>query len=166
MVYASAVELAARHPLHSDLRVQRSQIAAALGWLQRASQAYRDSGGVHSAALCLEGAVPERAFDDVGRHNAVDKAIGDALQRGVPLARCALLCSGRTSSDMLHKAKRAGIPVSISRGAPTHQAVLQARQMGLTLVGVVRGSSLTIYSHPERVEGFSPTAPGSLRPAR
>jgi FdhD protein len=154
VVYASAVEIAARHPLQSELRVHREQIAAAMGWMQRASQLFRDSGGVHTAALSLEGALPERAFDDVGRHNAVDKVVGDALRRGVPLQRCALLCSGRTSSDMLHKAKRAGIPISISRGAPTHQAVLQARPMGLTIVGFARGPNLTVYSHPERIEGL------------
>jgi FdhD protein len=93
-------------------------------------------------------------MDDVGRHNAVDKVVGRALLEGMDLSRCALLCSGRTSSDMLHKAKRAGIPVSVSRGAPTHQAVLQARSMGVTVVGFARGTSMTVYSHPERIVGI------------
>jgi FdhD protein len=155
VLYASAVEIAARHPLHSELRIHRDAIAAAMGWMQRASELYRASGGVHTATLCIEGALPTWHMDDVGRHNAVDKVIGRALLEGIDLTRCVLLCSGRTSSDMLHKAKRAGIPISASRGAPTHQAVLQARAMGLTIAGFVRGSSMTVYSHAERVEGLS-----------
>ncbi len=154
VVFASAVEIAARHPMVSELSMHRDQIAAAMAWMQRASDSFRDSGGVHTAALSLDGAAPTVAMDDVGRHNAVDKVIGHALLDGVDLARCALLCSGRTSTDMLHKAKRAGIPISVSRGAPTHQAVLQARQMGLTVVGFARGSSLTVYSHPARIGGL------------
>lgn len=154
VVYASAVEIAARHPLHSALVIHRDRIAEAMGWMQRASELFRVSGGVHTAALSLDGALPTAAMDDVGRHNAVDKVIGRALMDGVDLSRCALLCSGRTSSDMLHKAKRAGIPISVSRGAPTHQAVLQARAMGLTVVGFARGPNLTVYSHPARIGGL------------
>jgi len=154
VIFASAVEIAARHPVRSELSIHRDQLAAAMGWMQHSSSIYRDSGGVHTAALSFDGALPTVAMDDVGRHNAVDKVIGEALLRGVELGRCVLLCSGRTSTDMLHKAKRAGIPISASRGAPTHQAVLQARQMGLTVVGFVRGTGLTVYSHPERIEGL------------
>ncbi len=154
VLYASAVEIAARHPLRSELRIHRERIGEAMGWMQRASELFRASGGVHTAALSLEGAMPAFFMDDVGRHNAVDKVVGRALLEGMDLSRCALLCSGRTSSDMLHKAKRAGIPVSVSRGAPTHQAVLQARSMGVTVVGFARGASMTVYSHPERIVGI------------
>ncbi len=151
VVYASAVELAARHPIRSTLSVEPAQIAAAMKWMQRSSELFRLSGGVHTAALSVEGAVPSSSMDDVGRHNAVDKVVGDAMMRGIPLDRSVLLSSGRTSSDMLHKAKRAGIAISVSRGAPTHQAVLQARAMDLTLIGFARGTRFTVYSHPERI---------------
>ncbi len=153
VVYATAVEIAARHPLRSGLRIHRDQVLEAMLWLQKSSELYRASGGVHTAALSLAGAVPTEGIDDVGRHNAADKVIGKALLEGVDLGCCALLSSGRTSSDMLHKAKRAGIPISIGKGAATHQAALQAREMGLTLVGMARGRTMTIYSHPERIEG-------------
>jgi FdhD protein len=154
VIYASAVEIAARHPLRSELRIQREQVFAAMAWLQRASEQYRSSGGVHTAAISLEGALPFSSIDDVGRHNAVDKVIGQAMLDGVDLRQCVLLCSGRTSTDMLHKAKRAGIAISIARGAATHQAALQARQMGVTLVGRARGRGFTVYSHTERIEGL------------
>ncbi len=154
VMFSSAVELAARHPLTSELRIHRDQVMAITSWLQQASALYKACRGIHSAAISVEGTQPDDVLDDVGRHNAVDKVIGRALMQGVDLSRCALLCTGRTSTDMLQKAKRAGIPVSISRGAPTHQAVLQARQMGLTVVGFARGKTLTVYSHPERIEGM------------
>jgi len=166
VVFASAVEIAARHPISNDLTLHRDQITAAMSWLLGSSEAYRTSGGMHTAALCLDGAVPDASMDDVGRHNAVDKIIGDALMKGTDLARCALLCTGRTSTDMLHKAKRAGIPISVSRGTPTHQAVLQARSMGLTVVGRARRGGFTVYSHPQRIEGLTPPTPAPHPAAR
>ena len=57
----------------------------------------------------------------------------------------------RISSEILHKVKRCGIPIVLSRGAPTHQTVLMAREMGITVIGFARGDSLTIYSHSERI---------------
>ena len=155
VVFASAVEIAARHPLRNELRIHLDQLTAAMGWLLRSSDAYRTSGGMHTAAISIEGAIPSASMDDVGRHNAVDKVIGEALAQGVDLGRCALLCTGRTSTDMLHKAKRAGIPISVSRSTPTHQAVLQARAMDMTVVGKARSTGLTVYSHPERITGLS-----------
>jgi FdhD protein len=154
VIFATAVEIAARHPLRSELSLHWERIVEVMGWLQRASELYRASGGVHTAAISVAGALPSACVDDVGRHNAVDKVIGRALLDGIDLSGCVLLCSGRTSTDMLHKAKRAGIPISVSRGAATHQAVLQARQMGLTLVGRAKGRTMTIYSHHERIEGL------------
>jgi FdhD protein len=62
-----------------------------------------------------------------------------------------LVSTGRISSEILHKVKRCGIPLVLSRGMPTHQTVLMARDMGITVIGFARGGSLTIYSHPERV---------------
>ena len=90
-------------------------------------------------------------MDDIGRHNAVDKAIGDAFRRRLPMSSCALVTTGRISSEIAHKARRAGMPVVISRGAPTHQAILQARDMGITTVGFARGGNYTIFSHPQRI---------------
>ncbi|MFH1756238.1 MAG: formate dehydrogenase accessory sulfurtransferase FdhD, partial [Candidatus Latescibacterota bacterium] len=86
--------------------------------------------------------------------NAVDKVIGHGLMRGVDFSQCVLVCSGRTSSDMLHKAKRSGIPVSVSRGAPTHQTILLAGEMGVTVVGFARGGGFTVYTHHERIKGL------------
>ncbi|GAB6063465.1 formate dehydrogenase accessory sulfurtransferase FdhD [Deferrisoma palaeochoriense] len=151
VMFATVAELAGRRPLESPLRVPASRIDDLARALQGASPHYRRTRGIHTGAVSLEGELPERWFDDVGRHNAVDKAIGDALFRGVDLARCILLSSGRTSSEVLHKARRAGIPVVLSRSVPTHQSVLRARDMGITLLGRAKGAGFLAYAHAERI---------------
>jgi FdhD protein len=106
---------------------------------------------VHTVALSEEGRDPDLIRDDVGRHNAADKVVGRALSLGVDLGRTAMITSGRISSEIVHKGRRAGVPVLISLGAPTHQAVLLARDMNLTLIGFARQSRFSIFSAPERI---------------
>jgi len=154
VMYSSVLEITSRHPLTTSFTVEGDALVDVMRWLQKSSDLFKNSGGVHTAALSHQGRMPETAIDDIGRHNAVDKVIGDALIRGVDLSQCVLACSGRTSSDILHKAKRSDIPVSVSRGAPTHQTVLHAREMGVTIVGLARGESFTVYTHPERIAGL------------
>lgn len=151
VMYASIAEVSSRRPIETDLTVTREQVTEVAIWLQRCSELYRETGAVHTAALSVEGAIPQIWCDDVGRHNAVDKVIGTALADGIDLSRCVMVSSGRTSSEILHKAKRANISVSISRGAPTHQTILRARDMGVTIVGFARGGGFTVYSHEKRV---------------
>lgn len=152
VMYADVVELSGRRPLQSDFCVSRGSVLECMQWLQGASPLYRATGGVHSAALSVDGALPECAIDDVGRHNAVDKVIGTALLRDISFEHTMLMCTGRISSDILHKARRCATPVVLSRGAPTHQTLLLANDMGITVVGFARGGRFTIYSHSNRVE--------------
>ncbi|PKO60901.1 MAG: hypothetical protein CVU24_11065 [Betaproteobacteria bacterium HGW-Betaproteobacteria-18] len=119
VMYANVVELADRRPLESDVTVTPAQLVALADGLQGASPLYRRTRGVHTAALSVAGAMPQRWFDDVGRHNAVDKAIGHGLARFTEFGRCVLVSSGRTSSEIMQKARRAGIPVCASRSVPT-----------------------------------------------
>ncbi len=154
VMYSSVVEIAARHPIKTSFKVKKEKLVALMRWLQGSSELFRKSGGVHTAALSEKGEIPQVAIDDVGRHNAVDKVIGAGLLQGVDFATCVLVCSGRTSSDMLHKAKRCSIPLSVSRGAPTHQTILLAREMGVTVVGFARGGGFTVYSFPDRIDGL------------
>lgn len=153
IMYSSYVELASREPMDTSTRFKKTDIHAGMHYLLRYSELYKKTGGVHSVALGRAGQDPHIAIDDIGRHNALDKVIGRALLTVEPLDDSLLFCTGRISSEMLHKAKRCEIPVVVSRGSPTHQAVLRARAMGITLVGFVRTGGFTIFSHPERIVG-------------
>ncbi len=111
---------------------------------------YERTGCIHQSTLIpISGAPIFR--EDIGRHNAVDKAIGAGLAASVDFSRSLLSTTGRLSSDMSQKAARAGIPIVVSRSAPTSLAVAIAEDAGITLIGFVRGPRINIYTHPHRV---------------
>jgi FdhD protein len=121
------------------------------GDMRGAQRVHKHVGGVHAAALYdVEG---QRVVlcEDVGRHNAVDKAIGHCLLRDIPLSDKVLLCSGRLSYEMVTKAIRMGIPALASMSSPTTLAVEIADQFNLTMVGYLGGRRMTVYTHPERL---------------
>lgn len=151
VMYTSAMELALRRPIQSRVKINGQVIIAAMGWLARCSDLHKKTGGVHSAAISINNAMPEFHIDDIGRHNAVDKVIGTLLMEETDTDNLMLLSTGRISSEILHKARRLSIPVLASRGAPTHQSVLLARDMGMTIVGFVRPSNFAVFTHPERI---------------
>ena len=151
ILYSNISEIAYRQPIENKMIITRSQIISITKWFQRCSGLFKKTGGVHTAALSKKGNIPEIFFDDVGRHNTVDKIIGKALMDGIDFSEAILVSSGRTSSEILHKARACRIAINISRGAPTHQTVLRARDMGITVIGFARSINFTVYSHEERV---------------
>lgn len=152
VIFANLAEVLVQRPLTSSLTLTWDQIVTLAAWLQGCSGLHRLTGGVHSAGLSFAGNIPGRFFDDIGRHNAVDKAIGAGLVAEVDFSQSVIVCSGRISSEILHKVKSCNIPIIMARGAPTHQAILRARQLGITAIGLARGERFIIYSHPERVQ--------------
>ncbi len=142
--------------LTSPLTVPLPRIVEAMDQLL-ASRAEPVPGGIHTAALAgREG--PLLAASDIGLHNALDRAIGLALQAKRDLSRTFALSSDRISSEMVRKCLVANIPLIASRGTPTSLAVDLAERTGLCAVGFVEGGRLIVYTHPERVEG-APAAP-------
>lgn len=139
-------------PLDNPVRVKVAQIQWLMRELLAAAQMYQETGGVHTSALGRSEDLVVVA-EDVGRHNAVDKVVGGCLVGGLPTEGAVLLTTGRVSSEMLLKAARACIPVVASLTSPTDRAVRLAEDLGVTLVGYVRGHSLRVYTHPWRVEG-------------
>lgn len=151
ILYSSVNEIIYRHSINSTIKISASNIFTIALWLQKCSALYKQTGGIHTAALSIRGKIPDISLDDIGRHNAVDKVIGRALCEGVDFSKSILISSGRSSSEILHKARVCQIPVIMSRGAPTHQTVLRARDMGICVIGFARGTNFTVYSHDETV---------------
>ncbi len=137
--------------ISSDVKIEAEVVWRMVRELNLRGEKYKETGGTHSAMLCkVDGEVISFA-EDVGRHNAVDKVIGAALIEGVDFGGCALMSSGRQSSEMVLKAARSGVPVVASVAAPLASGIQVARVTGITLVCFVRGRRMNVYSHNERV---------------
>ena len=139
-------------PLAFDRRVSAATIARLPDALRDAQAVFSETGGIHAAGLFTADGGVEAVAEDVGRHNAVDKVIGQMLlAERLPLSDLILFVSGRTSFEIVQKAALAGIPVVGAVSAPSSLAVELAREVGITLMGFTRDGSFNIYSHPERV---------------
>lgn len=110
------------------------------------------TGGIHAAGIFDLAGAPLVVREDIGRHNAVDKAIGRAFLDGLlPLRQHILVVSGRSSLEIVQKALAAGIPIVAAVSAPSSLAVNFARECGQTLIGFLRPPTFNVYSHLERI---------------
>jgi FdhD protein len=140
----------ASDPAPAGPRVPRSLLAALPDRLVQPG--FRRTGGLHATGIFDAGGTLLCVREDVGRHNAMDKAVGWALLAGgLPLARNLLCVSGRLSFELVQKAAVAGAPVLVGVGAPSSLAIELAAERGITLCGFARRGSVNVYSAPERV---------------
>jgi FdhD protein len=121
--------------------------------LARHQKVFDQTGGLHAAARFRADGTLRATREDVGRHNALDKLVGNALlERQLPLADDILLVSGRLSFELVQKAAVAGIPMLCAVSAPSSLAVAAADELGQTVVGFLRDGRFNVYAHPERVD--------------
>ena len=136
----------------TDIRIDIETLLSLPETLRDAQSDFARTGGIHAAGIFGVDGKLKIAREDIGRHNAVDKAVGRAfLDELVPLQRHLLLVSGRASFEIIQKALAAGIPIVAAVSAPSSLAVELARDSNQTLIGFLRPPSFNIYTHIERV---------------
>ncbi|SDY88940.1 FdhD protein [Proteiniborus ethanoligenes] len=130
----------------SSISIKLKDIKVLVKDFNKSSELFLSTGGVHSCALCSSKKII--IFEeDIGRHNALDKVLGKALVENIELNDKILLTSGRVSSEILIKTAKRGIPVLVSRSAPTSLSVDMAKELNITLIGFARGEKMNIYSN-------------------
>jgi FdhD protein len=145
------IEVTCAHVPHGP-EVSRDVISGLPGELRRAQRVFEQTGGLHAAGLFAPNGRLLALREDVGRHNAVDKVVGEALLAGdLPLSERILFVSGRSSFEIVQKAGVAGIPIVAAVSAPSSLAVDAAERLGMTVIGFVRDDRFNVYTHPDRV---------------
>jgi len=136
--------------IESQAKISALEVFELVSDFQHRSQIFKATGGVHSAALYDTKSI--LIFnEDIGRHNAIDKIFGECILKDIPTADRILVTSGRVSSEILLKAAKRDIPLLISKSAPTDLGVKLANDLGVTLIGFVRGKRMNVYANDWRV---------------
>ena len=145
-----AVRVTARH-LPDEPVVTPNAITALPDRMREAQATFEASGSVHAAAAFDADGRLVAIHEDVGRHNAVDKLVGDLAATGWPLPPMILMVSGRISFEMVQKAAVAGIPIICGVSGASSLAADLGEELGLTVIGFLRGDSFNVYSGPGRI---------------
>jgi FdhD protein len=135
----------------SNLKVKAQVIFDSVNQLNFKAEGFRQTGGLHVAAIYKADGQLVALAEDVGRHNAVDKVIGMAALNKVDFGLCFLALSGRMSGDVAFKAAKVGLPLIASLAAALSSGITMAESADLTLAGFVRGKRINVYTCPERI---------------
>lgn len=141
---------AASQKVDSQIKISAYEVFALANKFQHSSQTYLATHGAHSAALCDTKNMLVFS-EDIGRHNAIDKILGECILEDILTANRIIITSGRVSSEILYKVAKRGIPILISKSVPTNLGVRLADDLGITLIGFVRGKWMNVYTNGWRV---------------
>lgn len=135
----------------TDLTVTANDCHEAMEALQSSSDHFQKTGGVHNAALWIDGELVV-IRTDIGRHNALDKIYGYVIENNIRLRDAVIVFSGRMSSEVILKISKMGVGIIVSKSAPTDLALTLADDLGITAIGFVRRNKMNVYTHTYRVE--------------
>jgi len=136
--------------VESQIVIAPHEVFTLVNEFQHRSRLFKVTGGVHSAALCDTNGILVFS-EDIGRHNAIDKVFGECILTDITMDDRIIITSGRVSSDILLKVAKGKIPILISKSAPTNLGVRLADDLGITLIGFVRGKRMNVYTNRWRV---------------
>lgn len=148
--FYSAADVIGWKKVESKTGISAIEVFELVREFQHRSQIFKTTGGVHSAALCDSKNILVFS-EDIGRHNAIDKIFGECILKGIPTDGRVIITSGRVSSEILLKVAKKNIPLLISKSAPTDMGVKLAGDLGITLIGFVRGKRMNVYANDWRV---------------
>lgn len=144
-------------PLFSQIKISTETIFKLTRQMIKSGTAYRLTGGVHTSVLCDQEQILAIG-EDIGRHNTLDKVIGKSLMGDIHTKDKILLTTGRIASEILRKAVKLEVPIVVSLSSPTDEAVSLARNLGVSLIGYVRGKNMMVYANAQRLEDRYETA--------
>jgi FdhD protein len=149
-VRVDAVKPEKKAPADSNLTVRKEDVFDCVRAILK-SEIFEETEAVHSAGLFRNGSEVACIAEDLGRHNALDKVIGYALLNGIDFNDVLAASTGRQPSEMILKCMNAGIPIIATKGVPTTRAIELATEARITIAGLVRGETMTVYSTPARI---------------
>lgn len=135
----------------SPLKVKAQVILDCINQMDSRAKGFKQTGGLHDSGIFTVEGTMVAFSEDVGRHNTVDKVIGEASLGGVDFSRCFMIITGRVPGDMIYKAAKAGLPIVASVAAVLNSGISSAQKANIALLGFVRGTRMNVYTGVERI---------------
>jgi len=135
----------------SQLKIKAQVILDAMNQINRLARGFKETGGLHDSAIVKADGGIVAFSEDVGRHNTIDKVIGEASMKKVDFSQCFMIITGRVPGDMIYKAAKVGLPIVASVAAVLNSGISSAEKANIALVGFVRGCRMNVYTGAERI---------------